>query len=110
MGEESYMPRVKILRDHSSKLLGLSQKTYIKKILERFQMLACKPVDALIEKGSTLSVSMCPQTSEEKEKMTRIFYSNVVGSLMYAMMCTRPDICHAVGLVNRFQANPGFAH
>jgi len=53
---------------------------------------------------------MCPQTSEEKEKMARVSYSNTVGSLMYAMMCPRPYICHAVGLVSQFQANPNFAH
>jgi len=110
MGEASYVLGVKILRDHSRKLLGLSQKTYIKKILKRFQMQACKHVDTLVKKGSTLSISMCTQTSEEKEKMARVPYSNVVGSLIYAMMCTRPDICHAVGLVSRFRTNPGFAH
>ena len=35
---------------------------------------------------------------------------SAVGSLMYAMMCTRPDICFAVGLVSRYQSNPGIAH
>ena len=73
-------------------------------------MQSCKPVDTHVEKGSTLSISMCPQTSKEKEKMARVPYSNVMGSLMYAMMCSRPDTCHAVGLDSRLQANPGFAH
>jgi len=53
---------------------------------------------------------MCPQTSEKKEKMVRIPYSNAVGSLIYVIMCTRPYICHAVGLVSQFQANPGFTY
>ena len=39
--------------------------------------------------------------------MSRVPYANAVGSLMYAMMCTRLDICYAVGLVNRYQSNPG---
>ncbi|KAF3666702.1 hypothetical protein FXO37_10396 [Capsicum annuum] len=39
--------------------------------------------------------------------MSRVPYSSEVGSLMYAMMCTHPDICHAVGLVSRYQSNPG---
>ena len=38
MGEADYILGVKILRDHSKKLLGLSQQTYIKKVLEHFQM------------------------------------------------------------------------
>ncbi|GMP51894.1 hypothetical protein CsSME_00017944 [Camellia sinensis var. sinensis] len=41
---------------------------------------------------------MGPKTQEENEKMARVPYANAVGSLMYAMMCTRPDICYAVGL------------
>jgi hypothetical protein len=39
--------------------------------------------------------------------MTRVPYSSVVGSLMYAMVCTRPDIAHAVGVVRRYMNNPG---
>ena len=110
MSEGSYVLRVKILRDRSRRLLGLSQETYIKKVLERFQMQTCKPVNTPLRKGSTLSLSMYPQTLQEKEKMARIVYSTVVGSLMYAMMCTQPDICHAIGLVSRFQANPIFTY
>ena len=37
-------------------------------------------------------------------------YASAVGSLMYAMLCTRPDICYAVGVVSRFQSNPGLNH
>ena len=43
MGEADYILGVKILRDHSKKLVGLSQQTYIKKVLERFQIHNCKP-------------------------------------------------------------------
>ena len=53
---------------------------------------------------------MCPKTSDEKEKMAYVPYANAVGSLMYAMMCTQPNICYAVVLVSRFQSNPGLAH
>ncbi|XP_038713441.1 secreted RxLR effector protein 161-like [Tripterygium wilfordii] len=53
---------------------------------------------------------MEPKTPEEKERMSRVPYASAVGSLMYAMMCTRPDISSAVGLVTRFQSNPGPEH
>ncbi|XP_073019460.1 secreted RxLR effector protein 161-like [Primulina eburnea] len=53
---------------------------------------------------------MCPNTSEEIHEMSKVTYSSVVGSLMYTMMCTRPDICYAVGLVSRYQSNPGRRH
>ncbi|KAL4028497.1 hypothetical protein IC575_011694 [Cucumis melo] len=42
--------------------------------------------------------------------MRHIPYASAVGSLMYAMLCTRPDICYAVGIVSRYQSNPGLAH
>ena len=42
--------------------------------------------------------------------MRRVPYASAVGSLMYAMLCTRPDICYAIGIVSRYQSNPGLAH
>jgi hypothetical protein len=53
---------------------------------------------------------MCPKTQEEIEYMSRVPYSSAVGSLMYAMVCTRPDIAHAVGVVSRYMNNPGKEH
>ena len=42
--------------------------------------------------------------------MLKIPYASVVGSLMYAMVCTRSDIAHAGGVVSRFLSNPGKEH
>ena len=53
---------------------------------------------------------MSPKTLEENRKMSNIPYSNVVGSLMYATMCTRLDICYVVRMVSRYQANLGIMH
>ena len=64
-----------------------------------------KPMDILVNKSLSLSRDMCPITPDEKEKMSRVLYANAVDSLMYAMMCTRPDICYVVGLVSRCQSN-----
>ena len=69
-----------------------------------------KPMDTPVEKSLSLSLDMRPKTPEEKEKMSRVPYASAVDSMMYAMMCTRPDICYAVGLVSRFQSNPGQKH
>ena len=70
----------------------------------------CKPIDTPVAKNESLSLDMCPKTQDEKEKMAHVPYTNAVGSLMYAMMCTQPDICYVVGLVSRFQSNLGLAH
>ena len=58
MGEASYVLGVKIVRDRSKRLLGLSQETYIKKMLERYHMQNCKPIDTHVEKNSSLSLDM----------------------------------------------------
>ena len=102
MGEASYVLKTEIFKDRSRKFLDLSQETYIRKILERFQVQGCKPIDTPIRKGETLSLDMCSKTQEEKEIMAWVPYSNAIGSLMYVIMCTRPDICYVVGFVNRF--------
>ena len=110
MGEARYVLGVEIIRNRSKKLLGLSQEAYINKILERFRMHFSKPVDTPVEKGQTLSLDQCPKTDKEKERMSNVPYASAVGSLMYAMLCTRPDICFAVGLVSCYQSNLGPTH
>ena len=60
--------------------------------------------------GIVLSKEQCPKTPQEEEDMRRVPYASTVGSLMYAMLCSRPDICYAVGMVSRFQSNPGLDH
>ncbi|KAL0404121.1 UNVERIFIED_CONTAM: Retrovirus-related Pol polyprotein from transposon TNT 1-94 [Sesamum radiatum] len=57
-----------------------------------------------------LSKRTCPTSKEEIGEMSGVPYSSAVGSLMYAMVCTRPDIAHAVGTVSRFLTNPGKEH
>ena len=69
-----------------------------------------KPMDTFVDKRLSLSRDMCPKTLEKTEKKSRVPYASVVGSLIYAIMCTRPDICYAVGLVSRYQSNPSQKH
>ena len=52
--------------------------------------------------GVNLSVEQCPKTQEEEEDISCIPYASAVGSLMYAMVCTIPDISHAVEVLSRF--------
>ncbi|KAL0288841.1 UNVERIFIED_CONTAM: Retrovirus-related Pol polyprotein from transposon TNT 1-94 [Sesamum angustifolium] len=110
MGEAEYILGVKIHRDRSKKLLSLSQETYIKRIIERFCMHNANPVDTPMDKCCVLNRELCPEIEEEKKRMAKIPYASAVGSLMYAMMCTQPDLCFAVGMVSRYQSNPGPNH
>ena len=110
MGEDSYVIGVKILIDHSKRLLGLSQETYIKKMSKRYHMHDYKPMDTPIERNLSLNLDMCPKSLEEKGRMSKILYSNAIASMMYAMMYTRSDICYVVGLASKFQSNPAIKH
>ena len=69
-----------------------------------------KPVNCPLASHFKLSSSQCPISDEEKNEMQKIPYASAVGSLMYAMVCIRPDIAHAVGVVSRFLSDPGKEH
>ena len=60
--------------------------------------------------GTRLSTAQCLTTAEDREKMSVIPYASAIGSIMYAMLCTRPDVNLAVSLVGRYQSNPGKEH
>ncbi|WVZ16815.1 hypothetical protein V8G54_009797 [Vigna mungo] len=101
MNEASYVIGIEIFRDRSQGLLSFPQKGYINKVLERFRMEKCSPGIVPIQKGT--SFVKC-------NAMESIPYASVVGSLMYAQTCTRPDINFAVGMLGRYQSNPGMDH
>ena len=57
-----------------------------------------------------LSREQSPNTEEERDHMSKVPYASALGSLMYVMVCTRPDIAHAVGVVSRFMSKLGKQH
>uniref|UniRef100_A0A2N9IUP8 CCHC-type domain-containing protein n=1 Tax=Fagus sylvatica TaxID=28930 RepID=A0A2N9IUP8_FAGSY len=101
---------MEIYRDRGARKLWLSQKNYIRKVLEKFSMLNAKPVSTPLANHFRLSGSQCPKNEEEIENMSKVPYASAVGCLMYAMVCTRPDLAHAVSTVSRYMANPGREH
>ncbi|PKI64685.1 hypothetical protein CRG98_014901 [Punica granatum] len=96
--------------DKSSGKIWLSQEKYIEKILDRFNMGNAKLVSSPLASHFKLSSKQCPTSEKEKEEMKKVPYSSAVGSLMYAMVCTRPDIAHSIGVVSCFLSNPGKKH
>jgi hypothetical protein len=55
-------------------------------------------------------VDQCPKTQEEEEDMSRVPYASAVGSLMYAIVYTRPNIAHAIGVLSRYMSKAGKEH
>ncbi|XP_042067219.1 uncharacterized protein LOC121810525 [Salvia splendens] len=107
MGEVGHILGIKVLRDREKRMLCLSQESYIEVVLGRFSMQDFKKGFLRFRHGIHLSQEMCPKTPSEIEEMRRIPYASAVGSLMYVMLCTRPDICFVVGMVAKYQLNPG---
>lgn len=101
---------MEIYRDRNQKTLFVSQKGYTQKILSRFGMSNAKPLDTPCASNIHLSVAFAPKSVEEKEYMSQVPYASAVGSLMYAMVCTRPDLAHAVSVISRFMSQPGKEH
>ncbi|XP_070015892.1 secreted RxLR effector protein 161-like [Nicotiana sylvestris] len=110
MGDASYVIGIEIFRDRSQGLLRLSQKAYINKVLERFRMEKCLARPVPIQKGDKFQFNQRPKNELEHLQMKDIPYASIVGSLMYAHTCTRPDISFAIGMLGRYQSNPGMDH
>jgi len=96
-----------IMRDRNKGELFLSQKGYLRKVVERFRMKDSKVVGTPLGHHTKLSIKQCPQSNEEKSKMEGTPYASGVGSIMYGMVCSRPDLSYAISVISRFMANPG---
>ena len=70
----------------------------------------CSSGDTPVAKGDKFSLTQCPKNNLEIEEMQNIPYASAVGSLMYAQVCTRPDIAFIVGMLGRYMSNPGVDH
>ena len=65
-----------------------------------------KPVSTPLGSHFKLSKDQSPKIEEERDHMSKVPYASAIGSLMYVMVCTRPNITHAVGVVSRFMSRP----
>ena len=70
-------------------------------------MLDVKSVSTPLANHFRLSGSQYPKNDEKIENMSKVPYASAVGCLIYAIVCTRPDLAHAVSIVSRYIANPG---
>jgi len=110
LGAAKQILGMKIYRDRKNRKLTLSQANYVEKVLQRFHMENIKAVSPPLPSHLKLTKEMCPKTQEEEGKMSKVPYASGVGSLMYAMVCTRPDITHVVGVVSRYMSHPRLEH
>ncbi|RVW22775.1 Retrovirus-related Pol polyprotein from transposon TNT 1-94 [Vitis vinifera] len=85
-------------------------KQFAMKDLGAAKQILAKPVSTPLGSHFKLSKEQSPKTEEERDHMSKVPYASAIDSLIYAMVCTRPDITHAVGVVSRFMSRPGKQH
>jgi hypothetical protein len=105
LGDLHFFLGMEVERDRAQRLLYINQIGYLKEILKRFRMEDCKAI----------GVSFDPKTKLKKnvnkdDEMVKVPYQQAVGSLMYAMLCTRPDLAYPISVVSQHMANPSLEH
>nr|GEX85783.1 retrotransposon protein, putative, Ty1-copia subclass [Tanacetum cinerariifolium] len=110
LGEATHILGIKIYKDRSRRLIRLSQSAYIEKILKKYNMHNSKKGYLPTEVKHDLSNELCASTPEEVAYMKKVPYASAVGSIMYAVRCTWPDVAFAQNLVSRYQQNPRKLH
>ena len=101
---------MRIIKNKANGTLKLSQSEYVKKVPSRFNMNEAKLISTPLGSHFKLSKEQSPKTKEERDHMSKVLYASAISSLMYAMVYTRPNIAHAVGVVSRFMNRPEKQH
>jgi hypothetical protein len=70
----------------------------------------CNPTLDPIVKGVKFGKFQSPMNQYEIDEMKAVSYASAVGSLMYAQVCTCPDLVFVTGMLERYQKNPGKPH
>ena len=91
----------------NSGILRLSHEEYVKKVMNRFSMSDVKFVSTSLATHFKLSKEQSPTTEEERDHMDKVPYASTIGSLMNVMVCTIPNIAHAMEIVSRYMSNLG---
>ena len=110
LGPAQVILGMKILRARKKCQISLSQKDYLLKVLKRFKCLHAKPTSIPLGGHLDLTRSKMPLPKEEADLMSNIPYDAAVGSLMYAMICTRPDLAFAISVLSRYMSEPSEKH
>ncbi len=103
--ELHFFLRMEVERNRDQRLLCINQIKYLKEILKHFQMEECKPI------GVPFDPKMKLQRNANGNDESKGFpYQQAIGSLMYAMLCTRTDLAYPISVLSQHMANPSMEH
>jgi hypothetical protein len=113
LGPAKFILGMTIIRDRKAHTIRLCQQKYIEEVLDRTGMTNCKPIWTPLPANTRVSAddpvdntTIHSMTIEGKD----VTFLAIIGSLMYAMLTTRPDLAYAVGLLGRYSAKPKQCH
>jgi hypothetical protein len=102
LGEAAYILGIRIYRDRSRRLIGLSQDTYIDKVLKCFSMEQSNRGFLPMSHAIHLSKTQCPSMTDELDPMSKVPYASAIGSIMCAMISTRLDVSYALSATSKY--------
>jgi hypothetical protein len=101
LGQADVILGIQIKRNDDGYIL--TQSHYVEKILKRFHQYDCKPAVTPFDAN-------CKLKKNSGDAISQLEYSQVIGSLMYLMNSTRPDIAYSISRLSRYTSNPGNDH
>jgi Reverse transcriptase (RNA-dependent DNA polymerase)/Integrase core domain/GAG-pre-integrase domain len=104
LGELEYFLGIQLFRDRATRRIHINQTGYINTILERFGMTECKPASTPMASGTKLL------KSDGENMVNQHQYQSMVGSQMYGMLSTRPDIAYLLSQISQFSSAPNATH
>jgi hypothetical protein len=99
-----------VTRNRSDRTITLHQHDYISELLQLTQMQNAIPMESLPVSLNFLNKTQCPKTADDRYDMEKVPYRQTVGALLHIANRTRPDICHAISVLTRYNHNPGKPH
>jgi hypothetical protein len=105
LGNLHFFLGMEVERDLAQRLLYVNQIGYLKEIFKHFHMEDCKAIRVPLDPKIKLKKNV-----NKDDEMVKVPYQQAVGSLMYAMLCTRPDLAYPISVVSQYMANPSLEH
>ena len=110
LGDAKKCLSVNITRDRQNGIVYLDQTDKVQSILKEYNTEDCYPCNTPMDLNSPPTADLSPKSQTELQHLTRSSHQNVVGSLMYLMQMTRPDLAYVVSYMSRFNTYFNFQH
>ena len=93
---------INVIRDRSKGIIELNQTDFIVSLLKDYDMLECRSTSTPMTTEADLNTSMSPSRPSDLDKLAKISYQNAVGSLLFIVQATRPDLAFAVSTISKY--------